>query len=99
MSQNLRKGEKIIGDWWQRDTYHVRTDHFSGANYGVTVLSESADYQTRDGFEHRDGAWRVTATMDSGKTYKRRQTFYGELAQSNAQRAFDDLINEVRYSR
>ena len=98
MSQNLRSGESITSEWFLRDEYHVNGDRGLDS-ISVTVTSESADYRTRDGFEHQDGAWRVTAKLSNGKTWARRQTFYGEVAQHRAQRAFDDIIFDVRYGR
>ena len=95
MSQNLRTGEKLTSEWYLRDEYVVN----NGEGLVVTVRSWSADYRTRDGFDHQDGAWKVNATTQHGKAYQRRQTFYGEVAHHRAQRLFDDIINDVRYGR
>ena len=75
-------------------------------NHSVTVVHETWDYTTPDGFYHREGAHRVTATHTlsgrawSGRSYKgRARTFKGETAWMSAERLFDDIITEVRFSR
>jgi DNA-binding transcriptional MocR family regulator len=90
MGKVLRKGEKLTSEWEIIDVTGV-------SRQGVVLRLEhlEANYQTRDGFEHFGGAHRVTVVnVETGKNYARPQTFYGETAWSDANRAFNDAYFE-----
>jgi hypothetical protein len=72
----------------------------SDENHSVTIVWESGDYQTPDGFDHVDGMHRVSAKHTlSGRSFIRTRTFKGETAWSRAENLFDDIVFAVRTSR
>lgn len=94
---------KIISPWTQVQSAIVET--FDGSDI-VTVIREVADIKdTRGGWTYERGAERVSAKTEDGKTYRgkhvtgARKTFYGELAWSNAERLFGDLVTSGRFDR
>ncbi len=96
----LRKGEKLTTDWQLITNEQVRTSPADAEGVLVNVSVLHADYQTRDGFVHVSGARRVVAVnVETGKSHQRPQSFYGETAWSDADRAFGDIVSELRYGR
>jgi len=96
----LRKGEKLTTDWQLITNEQVRSSPAAAESVLVNVSVFHADYQTRDGFVHVSGARRVVAVnVETGKSHQRPQSFYGETAWSDADRAFGDIVSELRYAR
>lgn len=96
----LRKGEALTTEWQVVQAEMVATDPWAAEAVAVNVAHSVADYQTRDGFNHVGGAHRVVAVnAETGKSFKRPQSFYGETAWSDAERAYGDVVSEVRFAR
>lgn len=96
---------QIISPWTVVETAVVET--FDGSDT-VTVKREVADIKDTKSYfkdEYHQGAFRVSAKTEDGKTYQgkhvsgRSKTFYGELAWSNSERLFGDLVNSGRFDR
>ena len=85
---------------WQEKARVTVGPHFTDENLSVTIVWETADIHSEDGWDYTNGTHRVRATHAlSGKSYRRARRFNGELAWSNAERLYNDLINEVRYAK
>ncbi len=71
-----------------------------GDGDSVTVLMESGELTTPDGFVHPDGIYRVSAKYTETKAvHTRAKTFKGETAWMKAENLFGDIVNKVQYAR
>ncbi len=97
----MSKRYEITSEWRQTKSGNVQSDDWTSDNPIVTVTEEVADIRsTRDGWEYRDGAYRVRAFYTlTGKAHTRSRTFYGESAWSNSARQYGDIVNAVQFSR
>ena len=95
----MSKRYTVTGEWRQRER-KVAEPVFARdmGKPRVTVVLESADIHSRDGWDYDDGAYRVRSSVN-GKSYRRARTFYGEMAWADGHRLFEDIVLDVQYGR
>ena len=96
----MRRSQRyeIVSAWHQVDRFSPSESLFATTETSqVLAVREVADIRdTVGGRIYTDGAYRVKAKYGDGKSYRRTKTFYGEVAWSDSQRMFDDIVWEVK---